>query len=69
MSTNWDGLTDDRVTFADLLTLLHRRRFTGPVTLHFLKGKPELFEVGHPKRLRFSRMCLTQGLDHPDNGG
>jgi hypothetical protein len=68
LTTNWDDLKDGHVSFADLLSVLFRRRFTGPVTIHFLRGKPELYEVGRPKKLRLSRTCLTRSVRYVENG-
>jgi hypothetical protein len=68
MPTDWDALKDDQVTFSDLLTTLSLRRFTGPITVHFYKGYPQLYEVGKPRRLKFSRGGLTSSIECAENG-
>ena len=67
MPTNWDVLEDGQITWEELLTLLFRRRFTGPLTVHFHKGYARLYEVGRPKKLRFSHPGLTSASKYVEN--
>jgi hypothetical protein len=45
--------------FAELLGTMFALRFTGPVTLHFLNGSPQMVELGRPAIHRFP--------EHPAN--
>jgi hypothetical protein len=49
----------EQVSFADLTGTLYTLRFTGPITLHFLNGQPQLVELGQPVRHYFP--------EHPAN--
>lgn len=41
----------DRLDFAGLLCALDAERYTGPVTLHLLNGRPQQVDLGAPVRL------------------
>ena len=49
--------------FAEMLGTLYTLRFTGPVTLHFLNGQPQLAELGRPTVLRFPEHPANKSVD------
>lgn len=52
-------LRADAQGFAELVGTMFSLRFTGPVTLHFLNGTPQMVEFGRPAIHRFP--------EHPAN--
>ena len=62
MSTHVDRLeamVREGVGFAELIGTAYALRFTGPVTVHFLNGQPQMAEFGRPLQVRFP--------EHPAN--
>lgn len=51
--------------FAEMLGTMHALRFTGPVTLHFLNGQPQMVELGRPHILRFPEHPANKSVDRP----
>lgn len=56
---NRDAILRNVDNFAELVGTLHALHFTGPITLHFLNGQPQMAEMGRPQRVSF--------LEHPAN--
>lgn len=42
---------DHPLSVTELLERLHTAKYTGPVILHFIGGRPELVEAGRPMRV------------------
>lgn len=48
-----------------LAQALYNVRFTGPVQIHFVGGRPKLLDIGAPMRVRI----LEGRLDKPESSG
>lgn len=52
------------VSFADLLSALHARRYTGAVTFHFFSGQPNCADLPQ-EPIRFRLASTAAPLDIP----
>lgn len=59
----------DRLEFATLLEAIDGARFTGPLLINFLNGKPRQISLGQPITLTICEADLPGRLDKPKRSG